>query len=302
MDYTNELCTKCGKPFHSEDDVVVCPRCGSPYHRSCWAETGECINTALHQSGESWKSQQEARTAESQRKECPRCHYRNLSDASFCSGCGMPLQSAERQAQNNGQQVELAGIQIDPEQPLLGLNPEEDLGGATVAEMGDFVGSNQLYYLSLFTAMKRTGKKISFNAMALFFPHVFFVNRKMWLWTLLSLGVQFLLSIPAALMLMGQMEGFSLIANLFHTNSLFFQLLVSGCSLLDLAFSVFMCLFANYLYRQHAIRKISRLRTRNYPLPQYREAIKHAGGTCLPLAIAFVLIWIIMQFYSTGMA
>ena len=298
MDYTNKLCSKCGKPFRPEDDVVVCPECGSPYHRACWEEAGGCINTALHQSGGSWQAQQDAQNQ--QRKECPRCHYQNLPDAAFCSGCGMPLQPTGT-PESGEPQVEMAGVRIDPDQPLLGLNPEEDLGGATVAEMGDFVGSNQLYYLSLFTAMKRTGKKISFNAMALLFPHIFFVNRKMWLWTLLSLMVQFVLGIPSALLLMGQMEGFSLIANLFHTNTMLFQLLVSGCSLLDLAFSVFMCLYANYLYRQHAIRKITRLRARNYPLPQYREAIKRAGGTCLPLAIAFVLIWIMMQFYSTGM-
>lgn len=300
MDYTNELCTKCGKPFRPEDDVVVCPECGSPYHRACWEEAGACVNTALHQSGGSWQAQQEARSREMQRRECPRCHYKNLPDATFCSGCGMPLQ-APGAGNPQDARVEMAGVRIDPEQPLLGLDPDEDLGGATVAEMGDFIGSNQLYYLSLFAAMKRTGKKISFNAMALFFPHIFFVNRKMWLWTVISLVVQFVLGIPAALYTLGQMEGFSLIANLFHTKSLFFQLLVSGCSLLDLGFSVLMCLFANYLYRQHAVKKITKLRARNYPQSQYREAVKRAGGTCLPLAIAFVLIWIIMQFYSTGM-
>ena len=53
--YTGEKCIVCGELFADGDDIVVCPDCGTPCHRSCWEKSGECTNTALHESGESWK-------------------------------------------------------------------------------------------------------------------------------------------------------------------------------------------------------------------------------------------------------
>ena len=48
MDYTGLKCPVCGKPFTSDDDIVVCPECGAPYHRACYQQAGHCIFQEKH--------------------------------------------------------------------------------------------------------------------------------------------------------------------------------------------------------------------------------------------------------------
>ncbi|MBS6236502.1 MAG: hypothetical protein KH615_11425, partial [Clostridiales bacterium] len=40
MDYTGLKCPVCGKPFGTDDDIVVCPEYGAPYHRACYQQAG----------------------------------------------------------------------------------------------------------------------------------------------------------------------------------------------------------------------------------------------------------------------
>ena len=64
MEYKGKPCPVCMRTFRDEDDVVVCPKCGAPYHRECYQEKGKCIFIDLHNSGKSWKEQQEAQQAQ----------------------------------------------------------------------------------------------------------------------------------------------------------------------------------------------------------------------------------------------
>ncbi len=94
MDYTGLKCPVCGKPFGTDDDIVVCPECGAPYHRACYQQAGHCIFEDKHGTPDAWKPpEQNAETDEG--KACPRCGKKNAREALFCDQCGQPLSGAE---------------------------------------------------------------------------------------------------------------------------------------------------------------------------------------------------------------
>ncbi|MFR2561998.1 MAG: RING finger protein [Anaeromassilibacillus sp.] len=66
MDYTGLKCPVCGKPFTSDDDIVVCPECGAPYHRACYQQAGHCIFQEKHGTPDAWKPRK------SKRKQTPK--------------------------------------------------------------------------------------------------------------------------------------------------------------------------------------------------------------------------------------
>ena len=81
-DYTGAECLSCGKKFESGDDIVVCPECGTPYHRECYLKEGKCINTELHENGQSWsKGSSQEQSEDSIR--CIRCGAENPADKIF---------------------------------------------------------------------------------------------------------------------------------------------------------------------------------------------------------------------------
>ena len=150
QEYVGQPCIVCGRPFDEQDDIVTCPECGTPYHRACWKQNGKCINEALHASGQSWIKQYQEQEKEKRAEE------RRAEEAE---------QAAARESgEAPGLNPELYdGIRINLEDPCLGLDPEEQLDGISVAEASDFIRTNRFYYLPLFRLMKRTGKKISFK-------------------------------------------------------------------------------------------------------------------------------------------
>ena len=111
--YDGQLCASCREVFKQGDDIVVCPICGSPYHRECYKKEGKCINTILHENGESWRPEPLAGShtdtedienthektlseeAAEQRTDgvvkCRNCGAENSAQSPFCSVCGAPI-------------------------------------------------------------------------------------------------------------------------------------------------------------------------------------------------------------------
>lgn len=290
MQYTNEMCKSCGRTFTDGDDVVVCPECGTPYHRSCWQENGRCVNTALHASGVSWQQVREQESVRVQQMPhppvCPHCQRINMIGAAFCAGCGQPLQQTPppppqpqvARPEMPMPQLRVDDVQIRPDQPYFGMDPDEEMDGATVAELYDFVGKNQFYYLPFFLCVKRFGKKVSFNLTCLFFPSFYFAGRKMWGYAILLTILQLLLSVPAGILSLCEMDNYAHLAEVFHTSSSLFQASSMLCNILDFGMSLVLSLFGNYLYYRFATKKVCAIKKRSTSWAQCRDAFCAEGG------------------------
>ena len=204
LDYTGINCPVCGKPFTSDDDIVVCPKCGAPYHRECYNQNGKCIFDDLHENNENWappKPEEDTANAkgteyEIRDKECPRCGVLNPHSSLFCSRCGTPLigepdshnnrapfGEGNRDADRNGPMPPFGGgvyygmppIFFDP---LGGVNPTDNIDeDITYGETSKIVQQNTRYYIPIFNKIKTTNKS-KFNFSAFLFSGPWFLFRK----------------------------------------------------------------------------------------------------------------------------
>lgn len=266
QEYVGQPCIVCGKPFDEQDDIVTCPECGTPYHRACWKQNGKCINTELHANGQSWIKQFQAQEKEK------RAEARRAEEAE---------QAAARESGEAPQlNPELYdGIRINPEDPCLGLDPEEQLDGISVAEASDFIRTNRFYYLPLFRLMKRTGKKSSFNFLSLLCPQFYFANRKMWGSAMLALILNSLCEIPTIIFLLKQQMDIDIPWADVTTTT--FQTVYTASFILYLICSVIWGLRANYMYYRFAQRRIRQIKKDTASPEESRARIRTAGGTSL---------------------
>ena len=265
LEYEGCQCRYCGKPFEPDDDIVVCPECGTPYHRSCYREAGQCINTELHESGESWQMHRKQELRE-QKAEARRAE---MEDA-----------EAERQRGEMPKMFQASlydGVRLNPDDPTVGLDPDEEYEGAKMGEIAEFVRDNRFYYLPLFRLMKKTGRKISFNFISLLFPQLYFANRKMWAGTILTVLLKTIISIPNAIVLMTEQMGRRI--SWLDIESDGFLNILRLSNMADLVVSVLFFLFANYLYYRYTVRKIVKLRAGTASEAEFHRSLQSEGGT-----------------------
>ena len=207
MEYKGKPCPVCMRTFRDEDDVVVCPKCGAPYHRECYQEKGKCIFIDLHNSGKSWKEQQEAQQAQKDEesadgnKKCPRCGAVNPEYAIVCGKCGTFLSDEIRQDMDGGaNRVPPVGngvpIFLDP---MGGISPEEEFDGVTAAELSRFVGTNSVYYLPTFSRIKNQNRG-RFHLSAFLLMGGWYLYRKQYLKGAIISAVCLLLEIAVLLL------------------------------------------------------------------------------------------------------
>ena len=275
MNFLGEKCAACGSTFTDTDDVVVCPECGSPHHRDCYKSAGACANSELHSEGFKWKR---ISVAEKPRTDytgivlCPLCHYPNRSDESSCTRCGADLADAA----SAGSDQDEHKTSDDPfarymegetgmSRPYLGFDPDEDMGGATLKEVSQFVCTNTIYYIPIFKKMKDTGSKISFNIICLLLPPVYFANRKMWGWALLTSIIMTLLLIPGMVLSMPLvMESGASTDRVNEIISNHEHILTTLDSIFTSVFwglRIVLCLFGNRIYFKYVLRSLKKLKT-----------------------------------------
>ena len=308
MDFIGEKCVRCGEAFTADDDVVVCPECGSPHHRACYKAENKCANELWHAEGKVWeRSAATAPPPESEQdddyegKECPLCHCMNAGDAAVCENCGVSLDGVEREKKpESGSGVPPFGIP----RPYLGFDPNEDMGGATLKDVSDFVRTNTIYYIPLFKRMKDTGRSISFNLISFIFPPLYFANRRMWFWAMTSLIISVLLSLPFAISYLvtdGIENGYSLfsaeITEYIYANRAMLSRLIDICNISDMLMRVIFCLFSNKLYYRFALKHVKRIRAR-IGEKSGRSEIAYAGGVKPLNALLIMIISIALSFAS----
>lgn len=311
LDYIGTRCVVCSEKFTEEDDVVICPDCGTPYHKGCYKKDTGCVNTALHQLGGSWKPSYDVGSteAENENKVCRYCGYTNPSDAFFCLRCGMPV--ADLNNINFEQRYGGININDDPSayngnansglpfnpflinfsDPLCGFDPEEDVEGVKMSEMGDFVGTNTHYYLPIFKRFKETGRQISWNFSAMIFPELYFSYRKMALPALGALLIRFFSSLPTfiALSQVGKFGTLTELAQMFNINSEAFRSVIMICSLVSYILMFTAGLYGNKLYYNFARRKIFRIKKYSDEA-MLRYSLNQKGGTSSLLMVLFICL------------
>ena len=201
---------------------------------------------------------------------CPVCGSKNEKGKESCEHCGSDLMGSTADESENevkDTQETISGFfdeELGEPKPYLGFDPDEDLGGATVKEVSEFVRTNTLYYLPVFKRMKDIGSKLSFNLTCLFFPSLYFANRKMWSWAVLAVFLNVIFGIPGALIYMLDTDAlidYPSIVTLIENNRAFLEGLEMICNAADVFVKLLFCLFGNRIYFKYIVRSMKRIKS-----------------------------------------
>lgn len=292
MNYNGEKCVACGELFSADDDIVVCPQCGSPHHRECYKKDNVCANTVLHETGGKWKP--------SSFEEADSEKYDNVSEDENSL-------SEEVHSGNTGQEGGMNGGipregDLGTALAFIGFDPNEDIGGATVKEVSQFVGPNTLYYIPIFKRMKDFGTKISFNLSCLLLPPLYFANRRMWGWAILSAILMVILSTPDMMLIMaeqfGSSETYEAALNIVLNNKETLLELSEYMAMASWVGSIVLCLFGNRIYYHYVMRSIKRIKTVCHDDESRSRSFMQKGGI---RPINILIITIIMSAISLAM-
>ncbi len=321
--YTGCQCIVCHNLFQENDDIVVCPDCGTPYHRSCYTAEGACINEKLHAAGTSWQQQRDALREKIGGKECPVCHHTNAPGAKQCEVCYTSLGAEENADGRPGINLRMPDgttVFYDGTDPTCGLPKEELFEEETLEDVANYVRDNSLGYLLHFKKFKETGKKLTVNFPALLFPQLFFAYRKMWPAALLTMVAGAVLGIPGLLInlysILTDSEQQALFAQLYamdfaemfgaalpfleanlHRIDLFYDV----SFFLDIVMRLGLCLFANWLYYRHVLRRVKKIREGSASLHDKTCILKAEGGVSFWNFIgAFALDFLITMVVSAA--
>ena len=196
-----------------------------------------------------------------------------------------------------GEAIEFCGRKLYPDAPMLGLNPDEEFDGVTIGELCTYIGSNHVYYLPIFLSMKETGRKISFNLIGLISPTIYFSSRKLWIPAFASLLIKLVLSIPALLLYLVELPQFEYLIGRLNLDGSFFSGLVNLCSVGDIAFSVFVGLFANFIYYHIAKKTIYKVRQKysNATIWERLRILREKGGVSGVGIVAVCSTWVVIM-------
>jgi len=184
------------------------------------------------------------------------------------------------------------GVQMNPflinfSDPLCGFDPEEQLDGVKMSELGDFVGTNTHYYLPIFKRFKDTKRSASWNFCSALFPEFYFSYRKMPLAALAAVIIRQITQLPQYIVLLSQSAGLGRLSEAaasVDVRSAAFQGLFMLCSAMMYAFMFTAGIFGNKLYYGSAVRKIKRTTAHttryaarlNYRKGRHVRALAHA--------------------------
>ena len=184
MNYNGIECPSCGKKFEQTDDIVVCPICGTPQHRSCWNETGSCINTEKHSEGFIWQMQNtnpepEKNNPAQDMKICPICGEANEKYEPVCTRCGERLK-ANRQTIDDQMppigdipfgnwQTQPNPNNFSPYQNVYAADartvygPDAKIEDIPVTEIAEYIQKDSTKYIGKFLDMQEKNTKFSWN-------------------------------------------------------------------------------------------------------------------------------------------
>ena len=286
-----QKCPYCGEAFADRDDIVVCPECGTPHHRDCYMQHRQCANHALHGTGFEWKPETPAKPAPDDGMVCPQCGHNNPSLSLFCNNCGFSLQDMPRQPdgtdavfserplygqspyeqQRYGQQP-YGRMPDGPEQtqhdgygsagvPYMRggyrrtVDSNTEFDGIPAKQWVEYIGvSSAPYYLASFVYQNEYNKKTGFVWSAAIAPYLYFAYRRVWWAAVTTLLLAVALAMPGTVVMLSQYGMLNLNLTVSQLNAL---VNVSNvCSVVYMAIRLLSGVFAVYLFRRDAARRI----------------------------------------------
>lgn len=284
MNYSGEKCAACGDVFTADDDIVVCPQCGSPHHRECYKKDNCCANATLHETGEKWRPSSYDKAEVINQSEV--IVEDKANDENAYGGSGNAASG-----ENGG--VFRGEADLNSALSFIGFDPNEDMGGATLKEVSQFVGPNTLYYIPIFKRMKDFGTKISFNLSCLLLPPLYFANRRMWGWAIISAILMVILATPDMMLIMaeqlGSAEGYEAALNIVYDNKEKLMMLSEYMAIGSWIGSIVLCLFGNRIYYHYVMRSIKKIKTVCHDDEAKSRSLMQNGGI-RPLNILIITI------------
>lgn len=238
--FENKICPVCKAPFNRNADIVVCPVCGTPHHRVCYAVKNTCALEELHETGFVWNGRlpDELEPVKPPEPPVDEHHAEYPSD--------VPPISEE----------ELLDA-LDPENPMRDfLNGIADktvgVDDVSMHELSAYSATSIYHYGRAFRSFRgmTDGKKhkIFFNMCSGLFAPAFQFYRKMDFFGVLALLVTALPYMLIVLAAMGNEGGTVSESTLLLSN------------MLSVAVTVLLCVFGDYIYYRHAVKRIRKIR------------------------------------------
>lgn len=278
MNYKGTECVSCGKKFNESDDIVVCPECGSPHHRECYKTAGKCANIMRHDMNFNWNNE---------KYKSDEINNNNNTDE-------------ENKDTDDNNMISMSEF---IEKNIKDIN-DEIKDGCTLGEALSFVNRNVLYYASIFARIRKFNVNTSLNLTCFIFPQIYFANRKMWFWAILTSVINVILLIPMMMALLANDVSYDstfISANVIEAirnNSGIINSLMEICNGADLVMRVLFCLFGNRLYYNFVTKSIRRMKLKNNGNVT-KEQLAYAGGTSFANVILILVITFAMIFGLT---
>lgn len=304
FDYLGTPCPYCNKKFKDGDDIAVCPDCGTPHHRDCYAEHGECANTARHAEGYDWQQEYAAAVQVSDIGNdtfpCPACGKQVLSGSAFCNYCGTPF-NGQISSGKTGATTPAKDTDAPPPPPtfqkaenyyesvLEDVQRSKEIDGISVKDWFTYIGSKAGYYLGYFKIQDNTGRKTAFTMSAMLFPVLYFLYRKVWLFAAAAFFSSMLFSLPLALITLHQ-SGMIVLAN-----PTFWTTLGEFGPYLSILVNLVWGLFAVNIYRNASGKRIKTFRLKSANEQEFQDRLTRASG---PSAIAVSLFLMCLMILS----
>ncbi|MCM1165798.1 MAG: hypothetical protein NC299_11630 [Lachnospiraceae bacterium] len=275
--FKNKLCPVCRAPFTENADIVVCPECGTPHHRVCYLTRGSCALEELHGKGFVWSGrlpdepepQKPAQPVSERHAEYPE---------------GVPSISEEELLE--------ALDEDNPFREFINGVSDKALGedGVSMHELSAYSATSIFHYGRAFRSFRgmTDGKKhmLFFNACSGLFAPVFQFYRKMDFFGVIVLIV---MTLPSALMTLtamgGETSGVSDGAYLLY-------------NIFNIAVMVALCIFGDYIYYRHAVKRIRKIREDFKDKPtsdEYYMALYESGKPSFARAALGLLAMMFME-------
>lgn len=280
--FENKLCPICRAPFTEGADIVVCPICGTPHHRSCYLAKGHCGVEEYHAQGFSWDGylpdeQKPTGAADPHHAEYP---ANAVADEAYDSREQQTDDPIEQQMRSAEEYYSSFFKRLEDD------TRGED--GVSMKELTTFAAKSTVHYGRAFIIFRdRTGGRksyVSVNLCSGLFSPIFQFYRKMdWL-GVLSVLLTIMTSAPSLLVYAGYITSASV--------PLWFNNVYTLCSFLNFAATVVLCLFGDYLYYRHAVKKIQKIRAKYKDNlgEEYYEALADSGRPSWLRAIIGLLV------------
>lgn len=298
--FENKLCPVCRRPFTENDDIVVCPVCGTPHHRACYNEKGGCGVEEWHASGFVWEGhlpgeepepsgvQEEQSGVDFSKHDDTEGQSGDYSDHRAEYPGGVPNGSFNA-CGPDGQPVDIQEFLDQINRQTMDDTRGED--GVSAKELSCYVGKSVMHYSQAFAAFRAPAapgqkkRKVFFNLCAGLFTPVHQFYRKLDAAGVILVLLELAYYVPTLLSVGGSFSASVVGALQFAASGLYF------------AAKIALCMFGDYIYYRHCVKRIKQIRA-NYGdgnAPGYYEALNAKGSPSWLRAIISILAVYLLQ-------